>query len=264
MREFCGLIASELVDFLEKNKENTYRINQIFHWVYERGIVAFKDMTNIPKKLRAFLENQFKLGILQVEKIEESEDNETTKFLWKTSEEEFIESVLIRSGKRRTVCVSSQIGCPARCAFCASGKEGLIRNLTPAEIVEQVLMINSYLLKKDERVTHIVFMGMGEPLENYCFVTKALRILTDPKLFGFSKRKITVSTVGVPHNITRLKDDNIAVNLALSLHAPNQEIRKKIVPYARKFSFESLINTVRNYSNQTKRDITYEYVLISS
>lgn len=262
MREFCGLYAKEIKNFLEKEGEKAFRANQLFDWVYQKGVTEYGEMLNLPGSLRSLLKEKLSLGLLKLQKIEDSQDGETSKFLWKLSCGRFVESVLISSGDRRTVCVSSQVGCPARCAFCASGKEGLIRNLTPAEIVEQVVLINHYLIQKGEKVSHLVFMGMGEPLENYSSVIRALKIFIDPEFFNFSPRKITVSTVGMAPNIKRLMQEGIKVNLALSLHAPNQKIRKKIVPYARKFSFEEVLQSVRDYAKFTKRDMTYEYVLI--
>jgi 23S rRNA (adenine2503-C2)-methyltransferase len=174
-----------------------------------------------------------------------------------------VESVLILSGGRRTVCVSCQVGCPARCAFCASGKEGLKRNLSAGEIVEQVLHIDRHLKEKGERVCHIVFMGMGEPMENYDAVVKAIQILNAPWGLNISQRRITVSTVGVVEGIQRLAKEELKVNLVLSLHAPNQHIRKKIIPYARKYPLEEILIAMDEYSVATKRDITYEYTLLS-
>lgn len=262
MREFCGLLSKEVKSFFEEEGEKTFRAKQLVDWVYQKGKVDYDQMLNLPQPLRSLLKEKVNIGVLQLEKIEDSEDGETKKFLWKLSDNHFVESVLIMSGDRRTVCVSSQVGCPARCAFCASGKEGAIRNLTPAEIVEQVVLINHHLLQIGERVSHLVFMGMGEPLENYVGVVRALKILMDPDLFGFSSRRITVSTVGVAPNIRRLMEDGFKVNLALSLHAPNQHIRKKVVPYARKFPIEEVLKSARDYAKFTKRDLTYEYVLL--
>ncbi|QVL58180.1 MAG: 23S rRNA (adenine(2503)-C(2))-methyltransferase RlmN [Simkaniaceae bacterium] len=262
MREFCGLYAKEVKNFLEGEGEKAFRSKQLFDWVYQKGATQYGEMLNIPESLRSLLNEKVSLGLLTLEKVEDSEDGETAKFLWKLPCDRFVESVLISSGERRTVCVSSQVGCPAKCSFCASGKEGLIRNLTSAEIVEQVVLINHYLIQKGERVSHIVFMGMGEPLENYASVIRALKIFIDPELFNFSPRRITVSTVGMAPNIKRLMLEGIKVNLALSLHAPNQKIRKKIVPYARKYSLEEVLKSVRDYARFTKRDITYEYVML--
>ncbi|MCB1107140.1 MAG: 23S rRNA (adenine(2503)-C(2))-methyltransferase RlmN [Chlamydiia bacterium] len=259
MREFCGLLAKEVRALLEEVGEKEFRAKQLFDWVYQKGVTRYDEMLNLPQSLRVFLKEKVQLGLLTLEKVEDSEDGETRKFLWRLPDNRFVESVLILSGERKTVCVSSQVGCPARCAFCASGKEGMIRNLTPAEIVEQVVLINQTL---NERVSHLVFMGMGEPLENYSSVVRALKILIDPHLMGFSPRKITVSTVGVVPNIKRLMEEDLKVNLALSLHAPNQHIRKKVVPYARKFPFEDVLKSAQEYAKFTKRDLTYEYVLL--
>ena len=263
MREFCGLLGEDLEAFILQENEASYRKKQFFDWVYRKGVADYNAMANIPKSLRDTFREKMRLGILTLEKNETSDDSETTKFLWKLPDDQNVESVLIRSGDRRTVCVSSQVGCSARCAFCASGQNGLKRDLSPAEIIEQVVHINAYLLKQEEKVTHIVFMGMGEPLENYQAVVRALKILIDPELFGFSPRKITVSTVSVVPNIESLMNEGLNVNLALSLHAPNQPLRKKIVPSARIYLLEDILRAVRTYAQKTKRDITYEYVLIS-
>lgn len=262
MRELCGLYSKEVKNFFENEGEKGFRAKQLFDWVYQKGVTDYEQMLNLPTSLREILKEKVALGLLKLEKVENSEDGQTQKFLWKLPDGSFVESVLILSGDRRTVCVSSQVGCPARCAFCASGKEGLMRNLTPAEIVEQVVLINAFLHPKGERVSHLVFMGMGEPLENYGSVIRALKVLIDPELFNFSPRKITVSTVGMVPNMKRLMEEGIKVNLALSLHAPNQNIRKKIVPYARKYSFEEVHQAARNYAKFTKRDMTYEYVML--
>ena len=164
---------------------------------------------------------------------------------------------------RRTVCVSSQVGCPAKCAFCASGKDGFFRNLRPAEIAEQVVQINAWLAAKGERVSHVVYMGMGEPLKNYDSVIKSIRHICDPKLLNLSERRITVSTVGIVEGIKRLTDEELKVNLVLSLHAPNQKIRIKIIPYARKYPLEEILKAMDAYTHKTKRDITFEYILIA-
>jgi 23S rRNA (adenine2503-C2)-methyltransferase len=173
-----------------------------------------------------------------------------------------VESVLICSEGRRTVCVSSQVGCPARCAFCASGKEGLKRNLTSAEIFEQVYQIDLWLFERQEKVSHVVFMGMGEPFENYEPVVETIRLLIDPDRLALSQRRITVSTVGVVEGINRFSNEGLKTNLVLSLHAPNQRIRQKIIPYARKYSLEDILAAVGNFARITKRDVTYEYTLI--
>lgn len=262
MEEFCGLFSKSVYFFFDKEGEKSFRAKQLFDWVYQKGELNYDRMLNLPEPLRSLLKEKMKLGLLKCENIKHSKDGETKKFLWRLADNYLVESVLIMSDKRRTVCVSSQVGCPARCAFCASGKEGMIRNMSAAEIVEQVILINHHLLCDKERVSHLVFMGMGEPLENYVEVVRALKILMDPLLFGLSARKITISTVGVVPSIKRLIEEDLKVNLALSLHAPNQRIRKKVVPYARKFPLEEVLESARSYARFTKRDLTYEYVLL--
>lgn len=261
--EWSSLLFEEISTLLQKAGQPAFRAKQLTEWIYQKAILDPAKMTNFSASLKELLSSLGKFSLLEPVKVQESDDLETWKFLWKLEDGALLESVLICSEKRRTVCVSSQVGCPARCAFCASGKLGLKRNLTTGEIVEQVLRIQNFLQEKGESVNHIVYMGMGEPLENFDAVVKSLRILTDPKLFGLSQRHITLSTVGVIEGIRKLSLESFKINLALSLHAPNQHIRKKIIPYARKYDFNELMDAVDEYREITKRDITYEYTLIS-
>jgi len=188
---------------------------------------------------------------------------ETFKFLWQLHDGQLVESVLICSGERRTVCVSSQVGCPAKCAFCASGKQGFFRNLSAGEIVEQIVQINVWLKNRGERVSHVVYMGMGEPLKNYSAVIASIRLICAPELLNISQRRVTVSTVGIVDGIKQLSEEDLKVNLVLSLHAPNQKVRLKIIPYARKYPLEDILEAMDGYAAKTKRDITYEYTLIA-
>lgn len=240
----------------------SFHASQIFNWIYKLRQSNWDQMTNLSLALRTYLKENF--SVLQLVKKREvfSEDKETIKFLWQLSDNMLVESVLICSEGRRTVCVSSQVGCPARCAFCASGKEGLKRNLTAAEIFEQVYQIDLWLLNRQEKVSHVVFMGMGEPFENYEAVINTIRLLIDPDRLALSQRRITVSTVGVVEGINRFAEEGLKANLVLSLHAPNQHIRQKIIPYARKYPLEDVLAAVGNFSKVTKRDVTYEYTLI--
>ncbi|MBM3193649.1 MAG: 23S rRNA (adenine(2503)-C(2))-methyltransferase RlmN [Chlamydiae bacterium] len=261
--EWTSLLFEEISILLQEAGQPSFRAKQLTEWLYQKAILDPTKMTNFSASLKDLLQSLGTFSLLEPVKVQESDDLETWKFLWKLQDGSLLESVLICSEKRRTVCVSSQVGCPARCAFCASGKLGLKRNLTTGEIVEQVLRIENFLHEKGESVNHIVYMGMGEPLENFDAVVKSLRILTDPKLFGLSQRHITLSTVGVIEGIRKLSLESFKINLALSLHAPNQNIRKKIIPYARKYDFNELMDAVDEYREITKRDITYEYTLIS-
>jgi len=263
MQEICSLSLEELKNWMGQNGEKPFRAAQIIDWIYVKGAPSFDAMTNLSKEFRAKLASQLAFPVIKQVHTVVSEDGETIKFLWELPDGKKVESVLILSGDRRTVCISCQVGCPARCAFCASGKEGLMRNLSPAEIVEQVLHINAFLKEKGERVSHLVFMGMGEPLENYEAVTKAIAIFHLSEGLNISQRRITVSTVGVVEGIQRLSQEELKVNLVLSLHAPNQHIRKKIIPYARRYPLEEILLAMDRYSKETKRDITYEYTLLA-
>ncbi|MCI0617277.1 radical SAM protein, partial [bacterium] len=188
MKEICSFSMKDLKVWMEQNGEKAFRAAQVFDWIYAKDAEKFDAMTNIGKELRSKLVNEFSFPVLKLLRTQESEDLETIKFLWQLPDQKRIESVLILSGDRRTVCLSCQVGCPARCAFCASGKEGLLRNLSSAEIVEQVLHINRILKAKGERVSHLVFMGMGEPMENYDAVVKAIEIFHAEEGLGISQR----------------------------------------------------------------------------
>jgi 23S rRNA (adenine2503-C2)-methyltransferase len=173
------------------------------------------------------------------------------------------ETVMIPDDKRRTACVSSQVGCPVGCKFCASGIGGVKGNLSAAQIVEQIYALNLMLQPTQDRITNVVFMGMGEPLANYANVTKAVRILHDPQCFNLSARRITISTVGVPSRMRELADENLPITLAISLHAPNEELRKELIPWAEHFALDEILDAARYYFDRTGREITLEYILLS-
>ncbi|MEN9654158.1 MAG: ribosomal large subunit methyltransferase 2 [Chlamydiota bacterium] len=262
MQELCSQTVESLQSWMAEQGEKPFRAGQVLQWLYAEGARSFDAMTNLSKALRKALSERFSISSLTLVRSVMSEDQQTEKFLWKLADGKLVESVLISSFDRRTVCVSSQVGCPARCAFCASGKEGLKRHLSAAEIVEQVYLIDLALKKRNERVSHVVFMGMGEPMDNYDAVVSAIRILNAPYGLNISQRRITVSTVGVVEGIQRLATEDLKVNLVLSLHAPNQHIRKKIIPYARKYPLEEVLIAMDWYGKVTKREITYEYTLL--
>lgn len=263
MLDYTDLGHKEWLTWLKEQGEKEFHAKQIIDWIFKKGVLSWQEMSNLSKELREKLAAHIRLPVLQRVRVTESNDLETFKFLWRLHDGQLIESVLICSGNRRTVCVSSQVGCPARCAFCASGQQGFFRNLRPAEIVEQVLQINQWLASKGEKVSHVVFMGMGEPLKNYESVVKAIYILSSPDFINISQRRITISTVGIIEGIRRLAMEGLKVNLVLSLHAPNQHIRKKIIPYARKYPLEEILAAMDEYAQKTKRDITYEYTLLA-
>ncbi|MGR3973102.1 MAG: 23S rRNA (adenine(2503)-C(2))-methyltransferase RlmN [Candidatus Rhabdochlamydia sp.] len=262
MKKIYSLSLEQLSDWLKESEEKPFHAKQIFHWLYQKRISHWEEMTNLSKALREKLAAAFILKSLKFVKKIDSADHETTKFLWELSDGQLVESVLIRAPERRTVCVSSQVGCPARCAFCASGKQGLKRNLEMAEIIQQVLEIDAQLQQIGERVCHVVFMGMGEPFENYDEVVASIRCLIHPEGLNISQRKITVSTVGVVEKIVQFADEGLKTHLVLSLHAPTQEIRKKIIPYARKYALATILEAMLYFAQQSGRDITYEYTLL--
>jgi len=261
-KQLLGAELSDLKVYFQENGEKPFHASQIIDWLYRKEEVSIEKMTNLSLSLRNKLQADWEAGLLHLVRMQESNDGETIKFLWELSDSKLVESVLIKSDDRRTVCVSSQVGCPARCAFCASGRNGFFRNLSANEIIAQVYQINQFLRKQDERVSHIVYMGMGEPFRNYEEVVKSIHILTHPEQMGISQRRITVSTVGVVEGIKRFSQEDFKVNLVLSLHAPNQKLRQKIIPYAREYPLEDILAAMDEYACKTKRDITFEYTLL--
>lgn len=241
-----------------------FHAQAIMDFIFKKGVMDFEAMSSLPKALRDKLKDTFSIFPLKLIKIEDSTDNETKKFLFEMEDGALVESVLIASFERRTVCVSSQVGCPARCAFCASGKEGLIRNLTKYEIEAQVAYIQCYLVQKQEPcVSQIVFMGMGEPLNNFEEVMGAIDLIKSKERLEISERRITVSTVGIVDKILKIAEMQRQFHLVLSLHAPNQHIRKKIIPFARQYELGSILEAMLYFASKTKRQITYEYTLLS-
>lgn len=257
MSSLCDLTPEMLMEQVIRRGHPAYRAQQVLQWIYQKSRLAPSEMTNLPKSLRDSLMHEVPSPALKLQRVLSSNDVETAKFLWELKDQKFVESVLIRSGVRRTVCVSSQVGCPARCAFCASGRKGLFRNLSCGEIVEQVVLIGAH-----EPVSHVVFMGMGEPMRNLENVLEAISRLTDPRAFGLSARRITVSTVGVIEGIEEMTRKGLKVNLVLSLHAPNQKLRQRLIPYARQYPLDDLMASMEAYSRCSGRDITYEYTLM--
>lgn len=240
-----------------------FHAKSIFDFVFKQGVLVWDQMSSLPASLRDVLKNT-QLLPLKLVKIEESSDLETKKFLFELNDGKLVEAVLIGSFERRTVCVSSQVGCPARCAFCASGKEGLIRDLTRYEIEAQIIFIQGYL--KDQAsppVSQIVFMGMGEPLANFNEVLGSIDLIKSPSRLAISERRITVSTVGVVDKIIKIAEMKRQFSLVLSLHAPSQHIRKKIIPFARKYELKDILEAMLYFASQTKRQITYEYTLLA-
>lgn len=253
--------ACALKEWLAENGQAAYRVGQIQKWLFARRAESCADMTDLPAALRERLSEDFRLWTSEVVKHESSTDG-TEKLLLQLADGGRIECVLLRDGIRRSICVSSQVGCAMGCVFCASGLDGVDRNLTPGEIVEQMLRLQR-LLPMDERLSHIVMMGMGEPLANLENVLMALEIASDPDGLGISPRRVTISTVGLPSAIDRLTKRNSRYHLAVSLHAPNDALRNQLVPVNAKTGLEEILNASDRYFEMSGRRLTFEYVLLA-
>lgn len=252
-----------LTAYLEEKNISAYRAKQILHAVYKEGKGNFNDISVLPKDLKDMLSRDLSAFSLSAEKEQMSDNADTIKAVFSLKDGKKIESVLMRfRDSRNSVCVSSQVGCGLKCAFCATGRMGFSRNLTAEEIADQVLFFDQYLKKKGGRVTHVVFMGMGEPFLNYDAVMEAVRILNDPELLGIAARNITISTSGIIPGIKRFGGEKLQINLAISLHAPTQELREKLMPIAKSFRLPELISAVGDYIKKTRRRISYEYVML--
>ncbi len=257
--DLLNFTLHELEEFLISIGEKKYRAKQIFKWIYQRSTASFNDMSDIPVPLREKLENIFNIGKINIKEKKLSLQSDTIKYVYELSDEELIETVFIPEIKRRTLCVSTQVGCALGCVFCATGKLGLKRNLTAGEIVCQVL---SVIKDKNENLTNIVYMGMGEPLLNYENVVKSVDILSDQNGFAIAPRRITISTIGIIPAIKRYADEKIKAKLAISLTAVSDEIRNKLMPVSKSFPIKELLQTAHYYTKKVNKKITFEYVLI--
>ncbi|HEX4123681.1 MAG TPA: 23S rRNA (adenine(2503)-C(2))-methyltransferase RlmN [Tepidisphaeraceae bacterium] len=262
--QFFGLEPAALDTLLLKWNWPAYRGNQLRHWVYERLVTDPQAMTNFSRRDQEFLAEHIEFSPATVAANQFSSDG-TRKLLLAWANGQSAESVMIPDGPRRTACISSQVGCPVGCRFCASGIGGVRGNLSAAQIVEQIFRLNQILQPSsppNNKITNIVFMGMGEPLANYAAVMSAIRILHDPGCFNIGARKITLSTVGVPARMRQLAAEGLPINLALSLHAPNEPLRKQLIPWAEHFALDDILNAAREYFDRTGREITLEYILL--
>jgi 23S rRNA (adenine2503-C2)-methyltransferase len=255
--DLLGLLPDELARFLSALGEPSYRARQLFSWLH-RG-ARFDDMTSLPTPLRARLADLAAPGTLRSHTQDTAPDR-ATKFAFRAADDHIIETVLIPHGRRTTVCVSSQIGCAYRCRFCATGQQGLTRDLTAGEIAEQV--VRAQQLSPPVRITNVVFMGMGEPLANYQAVVKAVRLLNHPDGLNIGARHIALSTCGLPDGIRRLAAEGLQLALAISLHAATDDIRSQLVPVNRTHPIAELIAAARDYAAKTGRKIAFQYVVV--
>ena len=251
-----------LATALAEMGEPKYRAKQILQWVYERGASTWEEMTNLSKALRERLVEHFEIYTSDVVRRAASNDG-TVKLLLRWPDGATSECVMIPTDRQKTACLSSQVGCPVGCRFCASGLDGLQRNLTTGQIIEQALYARREAQLTDDRLSNIVFMGLGEPLVNYDNVIAAVEIINADWGMGIGARKITISTVGLPKQIRKLAHEGIQLNLALSLHAPNDDLRQELIPWAEKISIRELTDACATYFEMTGREITLEYTLLA-
>ncbi len=267
-KNLYNLTRNEMEMFVLELGQPRFRAKQLWHWLYRQFVTSFDEMRNLPKAFRQALANEATLGTLQEVAEINSSDGQTKKWLLELPDHEKIEAVLMHYNARRTACISVQIGCAYACAFCATGRMGLIRNLTAGEIVSQVVYLEQALRpekKKDNThaLTNIVFMGMGEPLANYTQMLKAVAILNDKEGLNLGARRMTLSTVGLVPAIRQLAKEPVKVNLAVSLHSPLDEIRSELVPINKQYPIAALMNAVRDYIAKTGRRLTFEYSMIN-
>ena len=260
-RAILDLTIEQLAEWLKSLGQPSFRAKQIRRWLVQRRITTFEQMTDLPASLRKQLGEQFRFSPFEVVGHQIAKDA-TEKLLLRLHDGELVECVLMRDPDRRTVCISTQVGCAMGCVFCASGLLGVKRNLTPTEIIEQVLVLHR-MMKDDERITNVVVMGIGEPLANYRSLMQSLTFLTDPDGFGLGARRITVSTVGLPDKIRELAQSGQQFNLAVSLHAPNDALRTEIVPVNKSIGIQDILDAADEYFEITGRRISYEYVLMA-
>lgn len=258
MKLIHDLSRTELADVCSSLGQPGYRADQLWQWLYVHKASDWQSMKNLPADLRSALAEDYRLDSAVAGKIE-GEGGKTRKVLVKLPDGEQVEEVLLPDGERRTVCVSCQVGCKFKCAFCASGQAGFMRDLDAGEMVGQFLLAEKLF---GQRVSNLVFMGMGEPFDNYENVLKAARIINEQDGINLGARKITVSTCGIVPGIARMTDESAQFELSVSLHAPENDLRSELMPVNRKYPLEKLLNACRGYSEKTNRIITFEYALI--
>ena len=260
MLNLFGLTIDELSTELSKLNLPKFRAKQIAEWIYKRSAISFEQMTNLSKSLRSQLEELYEIKPAQLIDCLDSDDGLTTKFLLELNDGNAVETVLMRHDYGNSVCISTQVGCAMGCKFCASTIKGLERNLSAAEILSEVLFVNSML--KEQRIDNIVVMGIGEPLMNYDNLIKFLKMIHADYTIGLSYRKITISTCGIVPNIYKLAEEDLPITLSISLHAPTNELRSKIMPINNNFGIDEVVKAGRDYGDKTGRRVTYEYILI--
>jgi len=253
------LTREQLEKYFLDNNDKKFRAEQIFKWLYQKKVKNYEEMTDIKKETLEKLKSD--LPIDRVKLVNVERDKDVNKYLFKLKDNEHIEAVLMRHDYGNSICVSSQIGCNMGCKFCESGRRKKIRNLTSGEIVTQVLEVEEDI---KERITHVVVMGIGEPFDNYDEVIRFCKIINDPKGLAIGSRHITISTCGIIPKIREFSDLDMQINLAISLHAPNTELRSKIMPINKAYPLGDLIPEIKKYVEKTNRRVTFEYILLKN
>ncbi len=259
MKNIYSMKKDDLEEYFINNNEKKYKAIQIYEWLYRKKFCSFDDMTNISKNLREKLKEDFTIQKLKILKIEE--DSLVKKYLFELQDGNMVESVVMYHDYGISICISSQIGCNMGCAFCESGRLKKVRNLTPDEMVLQIMMVEENI---KQRISHVVIMGIGEPFDNYDNFMDFIRIINDPYGLAIGSRHITVSTSGIVPKIYEFMNENIGVNLAISLHAPTDEIRNKIMKVNKVYSIGEIIKAVKEYILKTNRRVTFEYILLDN
>lgn len=259
-KDIKSMTVEELKDEMLEMGEKPFKAGQIYSWLHKQNVDSFDEMTNLSKTLRENLKNYYDIYSCTIEKKLVSVYDNTVKYLFRLHDGELIESVVMKYKYGYTICVSSQVGCRMGCSFCASGIAGFIRNLTPSEILSQI-----YVAQKDlsVRISHIVMMGVGEPLDNFDNVINFLSMVSDDKGVNIGMRNISLSTCGVVTGIEKLMEKKLQLTLSVSLHAPNDEIRSRTMPVNNRWNIDTLLNTCRKYTKTTSRRISFEYAMIS-
>ncbi|NMF04949.1 23S rRNA (adenine(2503)-C(2))-methyltransferase RlmN [Clostridium beijerinckii] len=258
MNNLLDFTLEELKAWMKENGESAFRGQQILSWIY-KGVKEFDDMRNIPKPLVHKLKENFFVGLPKIVEVYKSNIDGTEKFLLGFKDGNLIESVLMRYKHGNSICISTQVGCAMGCKFCASTIEGKVRNLTTGEILSQIMVVQDYI---NERISNVVLMGSGEPLDNYDNVMKFLKIVSAEYALNIGQRHITLSTCGIVPKIYELADKELSITLAISLHAFSNDKRKEIMPIANRYSIEEILEACRYYISKTNRRITFEYALV--
>jgi len=249
------------MEYLKTQSQDTFRAKQIYDWFFHKDVGSFQDMSDLPSGLRTALEERYRLHPLRIRRKEESKMDGTIRYYFEAHDRDTVSTVYLPEGDRLSLCLSTQVGCAYRCQFCASGLVPFKRQLSAAEIIDQILLI-----KKDQKrsPSNLLFMGMGEPLANYAQVVQAIRWITSSVGLGMSPSRITLSTSGLIPQIIKLADDQVKVKLAVSLHAVHDDVRLKIMPVSGKFGVRQLIKAAKYYALKTKAPVTFEYILLDN